>query len=41
MAVCVLLGCRDATKAQWNALGQHITLYSGGQVVKEWTQRER
>jgi hypothetical protein len=32
-------GCKDATRAQWNALGSRhkVTLYSGGQKVGEWT----
>jgi len=31
-------GCKDATRAQFNALGSKhkITMYSGGKVVGQW-----
>ena len=40
IACLCLLGCKDADKAQYHALGMrhHITLYAaGGGVIKEWT----
>jgi hypothetical protein len=38
LALSFTLGCKDATRAQFSALGKRhkITLYSGGKVVGEW-----
>ena len=39
LLVC-FTGCKDATRAQWRALGKRhkVTLYSaGGSVIREWT----
>jgi uncharacterized lipoprotein NlpE involved in copper resistance len=39
--VCLLAltGCKDATKAQWNSMGQphHVILYAlNGSIIREW-----
>ena len=38
LLIVACVGCKDATRAQWNSLGtQHkISLYSGGKLIRQW-----
>lgn len=38
IGLLVFSGCKDATRAQFNALGNRhkITMFSGGQKIGEW-----
>ena len=40
LGLILLCGCKDATYAQYHALGKrhHVTLYAAsGSIIKEWT----